>query len=294
MTLRNAVKVAVLALFSLGCLHCSTAQTRSLAEDNPWAQVKTPSPGSKGSIGFYSAGCLDGASALPSDGRGYQVMRLSRNRYYGTVQLLDFIQKFTDETVDQNVGVLLIGDMSQPRGGPMPPPAHASHQIGLDVDIWYWLNPDAQYRPLTRKERETLSAIQVVNPDTKQIIRDAWRPEHIKMLELASEYSGTERIFVNPGIKKELCDTLPASNRAWIHKLRPWYGHEDHFHVRLKCPKDATYCTHQDPVPAGDGCDELPWWFSPEEKEAEKKINAEPYKLPVLPDACKQILTDKF
>ena len=44
---------------------------------------------------------------------------------------------------------LLIGDMSQPRGGPMLN-GHSSHQIGLDVDIWFTPMPDHELSPEER------------------------------------------------------------------------------------------------------------------------------------------------
>jgi penicillin-insensitive murein endopeptidase len=229
---------------------------------------------------------------MPIDGPGYQAMRLSRHRNYGTLNLIDFIGRLTRSTVEQKVGVLLIGDMSQPRGGPMPANGHASHQTGLDVDIWYWLNPDAQYRPLTPAERENLSAQAVVDLKKMQLIKDAWRPEHVKMLEIASNEPDTERIFVNPVIKKELCETIPASKRAWLHKVRPWFQHHDHFHVRLKCPANQPACVTQDPVPAGDGCDQLAWWFTEEARKEEQKPSAEPSALPKLPVRCGSILSD--
>jgi len=286
---RTFAAVLSLALISVDC---SANAVRKPAEDNPWSKVTAPSSGKQASVGFYSAGCLGGARQMELDGRGYQTMRPSRHRNYGTDELIDFIARLTNATVDQKVGVLLIGDMSQPRGGPMPPPAHASHQIGLDVDIWYWLQPDAQYRPLTPEEREALSSISLVDLDKMKLKRDLWRPEHARMLQLASEQPDSERIFVNAVIKRELCETIPASKRGWLHKLRPWFGHDDHFHVRLRCPSSQPGCVTQDPVPAGDGCNDLDWWFSPDAHQAELKAKVEIQRMPTLPNLCHQILND--
>lgn len=287
---------AILLLTVMG-VSCSAKAVRGPAEkpseENPWAEIKTPSLGKQAIVGFYSGGCLGGASPLPLDGRGYQTMRPSRHRNYGTVELIDFVNRLTHATVDQKVGVLLIGDMSQPRGGPMPPPAHASHQLGLDVDIWYWIQPDAQFRSLTTEERENLSAISLVDLDKLQLKRDLWKPEHARMLQLASEQPDTERIFVNPAIKRELCETIPAEKRGWLHKLRPWFEHHDHFHVRLKCPSNQPGCVVQDPVPPGDGCGkDLDWWFTPEAHQAGLKVEEEARSLPKLPNLCSQILSD--
>jgi penicillin-insensitive murein endopeptidase len=271
-------------------------------DHNPWGQVKAPSVGAMGPIGGYSAGCIDGASLMPDTGHGYQVMRLSRNRFYGHPQLLQFVDGFTSSVRDARIGTLLIGDMSQPRGGPMPS-GHASHQIGLDVDIWFWLNPEASTRKLTADEREKLSAPAVVDPDTYEMIRvggpgapdnGGWRPQHVEVLKLASERPEVERVFVNPGIKRELCQTLPPENHGWLQKLRPWWGHHDHFHVRLKCPTGATYCKSQDPVAVGDGCGaDLDWWFQKENRFppiGTKEVTPPSPALPSLPAQCGEVL----
>lgn len=273
--------------------HCSAGQIRKPSDQsNPWGAVQKPSTGTRGPVGFYSAGCIDGAKALPSDGRGYQVMRLSRNRYYGDAELMDFIEGLTEKTVDQKIGVLLIGDLGQPRGGPMPT-GHASHQVGLDVDIWYWIHPDAQYRPLTPEERETISAISYVDLDRVAVLKDLWRPEHVKMLQLAAEMPNVQRIFVNAILKRELCETIPAGRRQWLHVLRPWFGHHDHFHVRLKCPEGSRNCRAQDPAPPGDGCDDLAWWFTPEARAQDRAVvtgPSTPNSMPALPELCNTVL----
>lgn len=283
--------LAVLSLIAVLGAHCSTARRST---DNPWGRVRAPSSGTEGPIGFYDAGCLDGAQGLPIDGRGYQVVRLSRNRRYGTPELLDFITRLGSESMDHGIGVLLIGDMSQPRGGPMPT-GHASHQVGLDVDIWFMLDPRAQARPLTAEEREKISSISFVDMNAGTLNENLWSPKQAEMLKLASEIPNVERIFVNPSIKKHLCETLPPEEHGWLHKLRPWYGHNDHFHVRLACPASSTRCRHQEAVAPGDGCSlaELNWWFTPEERAKDKATESPtttPRVLPELPNRCDAVL----
>ena len=241
---------------ALSCLFGNAAK-------NPWADVRTPSQGRLGAVGFYTGGCLDGAQTLPIDGRGYQVMRLSRNRYYGHRRLAEFIRQFSSSSLDHHIGVLLFGDLSQPRGGPMPT-GHVSHEIGLDVDIWFLIYPDAQTRRLTLEERERVPMVSFVNLDRGEVRRDLWTQAQVQMLKLAANHPDVERIFVNPAIKLELCRTISPQDRAWLHILRPWFGHDEHFHVRLKCPVGAINCVAQPGPPPGDGCDDLSWWLTPE------------------------------
>src|SRR4029078_4403647 len=85
-----------------------------------------------------------GATATPPDGETWQVMRLSRNRNWGHPNLIQLLQKLSARLPQINGWPgLLVGDISQPRGGPMIT-GHASHQIGLDADVW--LTPMPQRR----------------------------------------------------------------------------------------------------------------------------------------------------
>src|SRR5260221_436319 len=101
-----------------------------------WSIVSTPAPGPTQSIGFYTAGCLQGAQPLPLDGQGYEAIRISRNRYWGQPVMLDYIQTLAARIKAAGQAHLYIGDIGQPRGGPAPT-GHASHQVGLDADIWF-------------------------------------------------------------------------------------------------------------------------------------------------------------
>jgi penicillin-insensitive murein endopeptidase len=249
---------------------------------NVWSRFTDPSWGNPYAIGSYTAGCLAGAAMLPADGEGYQVMRLSRQRYYGHPLLVDFIRDFSRQVAETRKLSLLIGDLGQARGG-LTPSGHRSHQTGLDVDIWFDVAPlDGR---LSLEERERRSALSMVNEDGMRVNRSRWNAEQTEILRLASGFESVERIFVNPAIKKNLCET--QRNRAWLRKIRPWWGHEEHFHVRLHCPPDSPECLKQQPVAAGDGCDAgLEWWFS---AEARQPVKPAPRIEPILPSACEAL-----
>jgi penicillin-insensitive murein endopeptidase len=209
--------------------------------------------------GFYAHGCIASAEALPIDGPTWQVMRLSRNRNWGHPDLIKFLQRFSAKAAKKGWPGLLVGDMSQPRGGPMIT-GHASHQVGLDADIWLTPMPD---RTLTREEREEMSATNVVASDSSlDVDPKIWTPAHLEVIKAAAEDPEVERIFVNPAIKKALCRGA-GGDREWLHKVRPWYGHDYHFHVRIACPPDDKNCEVQPGVPGtDDGCGaELKSWL---------------------------------
>jgi len=258
---------------------------------NPWGQVKVATAGEARAIGDYSGGCLAGARALPLDGEGFQVMHPSRHRYFGHPTLVEFVRELGHEIAAKKLGPLLIGDMSQPRGG-RALGGHASHQSGLDVDIWFWHPKRAEHAPLSARERESLKARSVVDAKS-QGIQAAWKQKVAGALELTASDPRVERVFVNPLIKRELCQR-PAAERAWLRKIRPWYGHDDHFHVRLACPADSASCVAQAPVPAGDGCDELDYWLS-DQAQAERDKGQKQYQAKVVgprkwPAECDAVL----
>jgi len=238
------------------------------------------------SIGFYSSGCLAGGAALPISGPAWQVMPSSRNRNWGHPTLIRFLENLALEV--RKAGIwngLLIGDISQLHGGPMST-GHASHQIGLDADIW--LTPMPKEEPV-RAEREEMMSTNVVGRDRLDVDPTKWMPRHGALIKAAALNAQVERIFVNPAIKKALCRET-TGNRTWLHKVRPWWGHDYHFHVRLRCPADSAECTPQDPPPPGDGCDkDLDWWFT-DEGLYPKPGPEKPLAAADLPPACRSML----
>ena len=206
-------------------------------------------------IGGYSRGCQSGAVQLAETGPTWQAMRLSRNRNWAQPITVDYVQDLSRFAATQpGWEGLYVGDMSQPRGGPMLT-GHVSHQSGLDADIWM-LPPDRL--DLTVQEREALSSISM-RRQSGAFTNSSWTPEHEAILKAAASDPRTSRIFVFPGAKVAMCNSA-TGDRSWLSKIRPWWGHHYHFHVRLNCPEGATDCTPQTPPPPGDGCAEAQGW----------------------------------
>jgi penicillin-insensitive murein endopeptidase len=257
---------------------------------NPWETVRTPFPGPPEAFGNHSAGCLQGSVSLEASGKGYLLMRPSRLRSYGQPSLKSFLVRLASD-VDQKGRTLLIGDMGLVRGGPMKS-GHHSHQTGLDVDLWYWLPKRSEtHRWKTAKSRESKTAQLVLAKDKAQLNSRVWSSGDAEVLKFAASQPETDRIFVTAAVKKELCKT--SSQEPWLAKIRPWWGHDHHFHVRLKCPAGETLCASAaDPIPAGSGCDAtLDWWFSSEAREKESVATAPtvPEKVK-LPAQCEEVV----
>ncbi|MDO8883637.1 penicillin-insensitive murein endopeptidase, partial [Pseudotabrizicola sp.] len=214
-------------------------------------------------VGSYAKGCAAGLVALPESGPSWQAMRLSRGRNFGHPEMINFLVDLSRTAQQIGWAGLYIGDISQPRGGPMTS-GHASHQIGLDADIWQ-LPP--QRLNLTRSERENISSIPVRSADQKSVTKN-WTARHHAVMRAAASDSRVDRIFVAASVKIEMCKTATKADTPWLQKIRPVAGHDTHFHVRLKCPKGARLCQTQTPTVSelskgGNGCDEtLMWWVT--------------------------------
>ncbi|MEM7214932.1 MAG: penicillin-insensitive murein endopeptidase [Pseudomonadota bacterium] len=243
--------------------------------------------------GFYTKGCLAGGVAIPVDGPNWQAMRLSRNRRWGHPDLIRIIEELSYKGKKDGWNGLMVGDISQPRGGPMLT-GHRSHQMGLDADIWFNPMPD---RRLTYQERENTSAVSVLKRGDVYVDRKRWTPAHTRLLYHAASFPEVERVLVHPGVKKQLCDTV-KSDRKWLNKIRPTWGHHFHFHIRIGCPNGSPGCKRQNSTGNSTGCTDgsLDWWFNVALNPDAEKPKQPPKKRPEivigdLPRACRVVLS---
>ncbi len=252
-------------------------------------------------IGSYAKGCMAGGKALTVDGPAWQVMRLSRNRNWGHPDLVALVERLAIEARGKDGwNGLLVGDLAQPRGGPMLS-GHASHQVGLDADVWLTPMPN---RTLTKREREDITAKLVVK-DRQTMDYKVWTEAHARLLKRAASYDEVARLFVHPPIKAELCKWAKG-DRSWLAKVRPYYGHNYHFHIRINCPAGSTTCKNQAPARPkdGTGCgEELAYWMGDvpwaPKKKPDKKPDpnvkppkpAPPLTLAALPAECRAVVT---
>jgi len=259
------------------------------ASAKDWNAQRVPAPGPAQAIGGTSAGCLRGAATLPASGPGYEVLHLSRNRRYGHPELIAFVRRLGAAAKAKKLGLVVVGDLSQPRVGPTPN-GHRSHQTGLDVDVGYAAPAGLRAGHVSAADRERLHPPAVVDLPTHTATA-AWTPKTIRLLATAAADPAVDRIFVNPAIKRMVCEG-PSGKAPWVARLRPWWAHHDHFHVRLKCPEGSPACVPQE-APADDGCGpSLDWWFSPDAqatREKRKEAGQGP-NVPKVPEACSALL----
>lgn len=273
-----------------GLTTAATAMPPSPPARDYFGKQAGPAPLAARSIGSYVRGCLAGGKMLPVNGPAWQAMRLSRNRNWGHPLLVSYVEKLaTDSQKLDNWPGLLIGDLAQPMGGPMIS-GHASHQIGLDADIWLKPMPP---KTLTNEERENISAESVITADQLAINPQVWQPGHVQLLKRAASYPNVARIFVHPAIKKAVCEAA-GTDRGWLSKVRPWWGHHYHFHVRLSCPPGAEGCEDQPDAGPDDGCGkEVDSWLKRLKTPIVQKVppvQKAPITMAQLPAECSKLV----
>jgi penicillin-insensitive murein endopeptidase len=240
---------------------------------SPWAEIKTSTPGPVQVIGGVSLGCIGGAESLPESGPGYVSIRRQRNRHYGHPHTLKLVQGLGAALKQRRADrLVMIGDLSQPRGGRMSS-MHRSHQNGMDVDVWLTLATSVEdAKKLAPEGKDPPSMLQ----EDKRLLSKHWGDDQLFLIKTAAQDPGVERIFINPGLKLALCASQ-GMQTEWLRKLRPWWGHDAHFHVRLKCPEGSPKCKSQPPLPTGTGCGiELASWFKPKPKADLKPVKKDP------------------
>jgi len=251
------------------------------AKKNAWSRFTTPS-GSAESIGSYAKGCLLGGVSLPEKAPGLETIRRYRKRFFGHPVLTDFLLAYGEKIKAMGFAPVLVGDMSQVRGGPMPS-GHRSHQMGLDADVWFTTPPPAK----RGKDGGFVSLVAA----GERVNTAGFTPRTVGLLRTAAQSPVVARIFVGWVIKRELCRVVKG-DRGWLRKIRPWWGHTRHFHVRLHCPPGSPDCRNQAVIPEGDGCGQEAWFSKAAVAKRKKKKKIKKKKKPAkpLPTRCLDLI----
>jgi penicillin-insensitive murein endopeptidase len=212
---------------------------------------------------------------------GFLTTQRARHRFFGHPELVGFLEDL-GTAVDRHTGKrMVVGDLSQPRGGPMPN-GHRSHQSVIDADVWLWLAPPQRSEPD--------EAPSMVLEGEDQVDPQRWGSDQVWLAKEVASHPAVDRIFVNAAIKAALCNEA-GTDRRWLQKIRPWWHHRAHLHVRLRCPPGSPDCIAQPALPAGEGCgSELAWWFTDEAK-APRPPAKTPAEKP-LPKECRALLSE--
>ena len=238
-----------------------------------------------------SRGCLAGGVELPECGPTWQAMRLGRNHHWGNPATIAFIEDLSRTATRARLeGPLRRRHRPGPRRpgqGPRQPPDRPRRR--------HLVHPAAAPRPHPRASARGLGAIDRPRRTTSATSTPTGRRRTPRCLEAAARDPRVERIFVTaPGQARALRQSRARGDAAWLRKIRPWWGHHDHFHVRLNCPTGDRGCVDPAPIPPGDGCKDAVWWVTdallPPDPNAPKPKPKPPLQLADLPPQCAAVL----
>ena len=92
--------------------------------------------------------------------------------------------------------------------------------------------PDHELSP---EEREFNMALNMVAKDRPAVDPKVWTSERTALVRAAAQTPIVIYILVNPAIKKAMCREV-GMDRSWLSKVRPWWGHDEHFESSLVQP----------------------------------------------------------
>ena len=205
-------------------------------------------------IGTPNNGSLEGAECLPQEGEGYMQLYRNMQRIWGTMPMIDMIQKSAADVARKYPGRdrLQVEDISAQSGGDID--GHGSHENGQDVDLGFYKADGVEHDP--RAKNQYYADPMVVNGKVSPNFDVERNWELMKALH---RHGNVQKIFVDQVLKRELCRHARSKgefsmNIQVLRSLRHETNHQDHMHVRLRCPPRAKNCSNLGEPPAGSGC----------------------------------------
>lgn len=183
-------------------------------------------------------------------------MQLYRDmeRIWGAEPMIDMIQKAAMDMARKYPGKdrLQVEDISAKEGGEIE--GHNSHENGLDVDLGYFKADGVEHDPI--KKGQYYADPMVING---KISPNFDVERNWELMKALHRHGNVQKIFVDQVLKNEFCRYAKskgelAANVEVLRSLRHVTNHQDHMHVRLRCPKGATRCKNAPEAPAGSGC----------------------------------------
>lgn len=260
--MRRSAQIAVMCGIALTC--CAVAATKGNALDD--TQPVHASPARTNSL----------SSGLPWDGRLKRGVRLhanasirpvsgcaSRGIAYGTAELVSLLERTAQAVTSRWPGSQLsVGDLSAPKGGKLE--GHHSHRSGRDVDVAFFMR-DEQDR-VSRFRHFVAFGGEGIAVRAKRTLRfDDAKNWAIVSTMLRDPTARVQYIFVAQPLRTRLLmqgrrqsehDDFLRAAAAVLVEPREAQKHDDHFHVRIYCPRDdRPECQDSEPY--------WPWYDGP-------------------------------
>jgi penicillin-insensitive murein endopeptidase len=196
-------------------------------------------------VGHPNAGWQLRAKRLRSAGP-LRVKPNSVQHTYGHPALVLMLQRSAKQLAHVAPGsILVVGDLSSKQGGPLA--GHMSHQSGRDADVAFYAR-DARGRMLVPSEFVRFAENGKAR-DGREIYFDDWRNWLLVQAWVKDHRAGLSHIFVAAWLRRRMLGYAahqPAFRkyvaRASLLLKQPEDSapHDDHFHVRISCPRELS------------------------------------------------------
>lgn len=205
-------------------------------------------------IGLPTNGSLLDGDCLPQEGEGYMQLYRDMQRIWATYPMVDMIEKAAADVARRYPGRdrLQVEDISKENGGEVD--GHDSHENGLDVDLQYYKADGVEHDPIKKKQYYADPMVVNGKVSSNFDIERNW-----ELMKALHRHGNVQKIFIDEKLKNALCQYAKSKNDysknvQVLRSLRHVTNHQDHMHVRLRCPKSATKCVNLPDPPAGSGC----------------------------------------
>ncbi|MGZ3695572.1 MAG: penicillin-insensitive murein endopeptidase [Bdellovibrionota bacterium] len=196
-------------------------------------------------------GSLVTATQLPAQGEGFRRVRYE-DQFWGTGMMISMIDRASAEFVTKHPDLFVyVGAVAREHGGFFPP--HKSHQSGLDADIPY-IGTKGFETQLEKDGSVKKSFLTEKNWDYYRLLMSQ------RIFDNGKEFPAVSMILVDPRLKTHFCEFAKTQNLTSpldleiLRRMRPTEGHDDHFHLRLRCSPHHPLCLRQNYDPKETGC----------------------------------------
>jgi penicillin-insensitive murein endopeptidase len=177
-------------------------------------------------------------------GTELRIREASHERVYGHPALVLMLHRSARDVAKGAPGsVLLVGDLSAKLGGPIS--GHRSHQSGRDADVGFYVTdlkgkrlPSTDYVAFDGDGKSKDGRSLVFDDERNWLLVESWARDL---------RAGLSHIFVSWPLRERLLKFARSQPRfakyvlqatALLKQPEKGEDHDDHFHVRITCPKE--------------------------------------------------------
>jgi penicillin-insensitive murein DD-endopeptidase len=187
----------------------------------------------------------------------------NRGNFYGTSELIALLQRTAQSVAGHWPGSQLsVGELSAPKGGKLD--GHHSHRSGRDADVAFFMRDDrgraASFRRFVAFGAEGVAlrarpALRFDDARNWAVVSSILRDRQARVQYIFVAQALRTRLLMQ-GRRQAESDEFLRAAAAVLVEPKEGQKHDDHFHVRIYCPRD-------DRPECQDSAPYWPWYDGP-------------------------------